>query len=148
MHPRRYKPGTVRMRLPGVQYRLGCITLMTVPGYWGIAASDRGDIWSCRSGQWRKLKGNPTNGNCPRRYLTVSLRVQGEPRRLAVNRLVATAWHGEPEESYYEADHYPDHDPANNRPDNLCWRHPDEHIARHAKDNQMTEDDWEDVLAV
>jgi hypothetical protein len=86
-------------------------------------ADTNGNIWSCRkkgvywrTDEWRKLKPSIQKWG----HLTVVLYVNGKRISTGVSRLVLLAFKGPCPEGM-EARHYPDRDPANNRPDNLSW---------------------------
>jgi len=77
-----------------------------IPGFDGYEASSEGRIRSPR-----KVLKPWTVG----RYLKVEIK----RKQLGVHRLVATAFHGEPESGMQCLHH--DDDPTNNKPENLYW---------------------------
>lgn len=134
----------IQLPLSGVTFRLGSAELRMVPDIEGVAASKAGDIWSVRSGKWRKMKPAPNTGQPRRPYYRVSLRDRDRgniKRWFRVHHLVALAWLGEPGPESNVVDHI-DCDPANNRPENLRWLTPQQNRAR----QNMEDDDMEWIL--
>lgn len=143
--------GVVSPRLPGQSYILGSAVLRTVPGHYGLAASTSGDIWSVRSGRWRKLS-QYLGGAHGNKYMRVTVRVEGAPRPQYVHKLVAAAWCDTPPDmdtEVYEVDHK-DTDRYNNKPDNLQYleagRHRAKSVARESASSEMREQDWREIL--
>lgn len=102
--------------IPGVEFR-------HIPGYTGYAATNLGQIWSCREGDWHLLR----PGSAPRTgHLHVSVR-RDDGKRVTgkVHQLVLFAFVG-PRPDGCEARHFPDPNPSNNRPENLVWGTPKE----------------------
>jgi hypothetical protein len=96
----------------GVEFRF-------IPDWHGYASSSLGDIWSCRKRTWRKLR----PGKAKRTgHLFVSLYSDCEKRNITryVHQLVLFAFQG-PRPAGYVCRHFPDRNPANNRPENLQW---------------------------
>lgn len=129
--------------------RLGSIWLRPVPDHPGIYASCRGEIWSIRSGKWRKLKATLHGGrkwDSRGGYLAVRVRDYADPGRakrtmwLRVHLAVITAWVG-PRLPHHEVDHM-NNNHLDNTPGNLRYLHKDLHQAKH----KMTDEDWESIL--
>ena len=142
--------GMPHPRLPGIPFLYGSAVLQSVPGYPGIAASTRGDIWSIRSGRWYKLKTHPGGGresDSRNGYLRVSIRVDGRTYAPYVHHLAALAWKGPRPDDSHEVDHR-DWDHLNNKPDNLRYLPNGEHqrLTRDHNPDRMTDEDWEAIL--
>jgi hypothetical protein len=91
-----------------------------IPGWPGYYATAEGEILSVRTGRPVILAttAHPTRG-----HLKVKLYREGCTRGVDhfVHRLICLAWHGEPCEGADLALHGPNHDPTDNRPENLRW---------------------------
>lgn len=137
-------------------FRRGSIWLRPIPRQPGLFASDRGDIWSVRGGEFRKLR-TRCGGHQPwdRRggYLQVTVKDWSRPRMLngkrpqttlIVHVAVAEAWMG-PRPAGCEVDHCNDLH-LDNRPKNLCYLAPELHRAKHNASGCMSEEDWEAVI--
>lgn len=104
-----------------------------IPGLPGYVADSEGRIWSCKRGPfragaiavgaWRQL----TEHQLPKGYRFVGLSHKGKRAHELVHRLVLLAFVG-PCPDGMECRHFPDHNPANNRPSNLQWGTPTENV--------------------
>lgn len=87
--------------------------------------SDEGDVYSTHGDKVRKLKPwvSPKTGHLRVRVFEKYLPPRHAGRRykdVGVHVLVCTAFHG-PRPDGALACHWPDRNPADNRPSNLCW---------------------------
>jgi len=88
-----------------------------IRGYEGLyQVSDRGNLLSRHSGEWKVKKAAPN----PDGYFMVQLHKDQKHKLIGVHRLVAIAFLGEPPEGKPEAAHL-DGNNKNNRADNLIW---------------------------
>lgn len=87
-----------------------------IPRYPGYEASTLGRIRNVRTGY--VLQPNPSKHNYG--YLRVTFGSRDSRRKEYVHALVLETFHG-PRPPRHVARHDPDHDPANNRPENLKW---------------------------
>lgn len=111
------------------------VVLEEFPGY---VISNYGQIYSFRSHRLLQPTWNPDG------YLVVGFRVNGKTRTLRVNRLVATAFIGPPEEGL-EANHI-DGDHENNHISNLEWVTFEENM-RHVREVLRRPERWREELA-
>jgi len=102
-------------------------TLKPIPGFAGYLAGDDGTIWTIKrkGGNARQAGalGAPRELSYSRNshgYLRVNLDCGGRNRVMSVHRLVLLAFVGPPKTGY-QACHFPDHNPENNRLSNLRW---------------------------
>lgn len=86
-----------------------------IPGFDGYHASRSADIWSCRRGDWRKLKTWINR----RGYRCVGPFAQGRQVKRPVSWFVALAFHGAPAKGM-DCRHL-NGDKTNDRPENLAW---------------------------
>lgn len=120
------------------KYKLLKVPIKDFAGYYMV--SDDGRVWSARSGVWMKPHVNWAG------YLSVCLKNgKDHVRRVAIHRLVALAFLGEPPHPTWQVDHI-DNDRANNRVENLQWLSPAENVQksfkqsqRHPKGNSITD---------
>lgn len=97
------------------------VTYKDIPEYPEYRIGNDGSVWSCKSRErypkkvpWRKLKPKVNKDG----HLIVTL---CRPRKMFfVHTLVLVAFVG-PRPKGMEACHYPDRNPANNKPSNLRW---------------------------
>lgn len=92
--------------------------------------SDDGRVWSVRNGIWMKPHANWAG------YLSVFLKKgKGHVRRVAIHRLVALAFLGEPPYPTWQVDHI-DNDKTNNSLENLQWLSPIENTRKSFRQSQ------------
>jgi hypothetical protein len=114
-----------------------------IAGYEGhYEVSSYGRVRSIARVVPHKLKGKKTIPECILQqkvtsgtgYLTVNLQKGGTAKRFYVHRLVAAAFHGEPNEG--QMVNHKDHNRQNNQPSNLEWCTHSENM-RHALSNPL-----------
>jgi hypothetical protein len=84
-------------------------------------AGTDGNIYSRKTGQWRKLKALLHRSGYP----TVMLFADNKPRRVTVHRLVCAAFHG-PQPSRRHLVRHINGNRLDSRPENLAWGTPEE----------------------
>lgn len=97
-----------------VEYRI-------VPGYPGYRAGDDGSVWGClnshgKVGSWHILKKRPDKDG----YGVVTLSRDRNRKTRRVSHIILESFVG-PRPDGTEACHGPDHNPSNDRPENLRW---------------------------
>lgn len=104
-----------RWRRDGVSMKSRSLDFLGYPAY---IIDSEGNVWSNLRGGWKKLK--PGLMGDHKKYLGVSLCNKGKRKTIKIHRLVLEAFVGPCPEGY-EARHFPDPNPYNNRLENLQW---------------------------
>lgn len=136
----------------------GCAVVVRRPGdpkplvlkpagnYPGLLAGEDGSIWSWlgRKSELveRKCRFHTTTKSVPRRYVTLQREGRRRPS-VAAYKIVADAWLG-PADGM-DVDHK-DGDPLNDSAGNLQYLEPAKNIAKGSRAEELSDDDWEDML--
>lgn len=103
-------------REPGCQFKIDGVTAVIVSDFTDYAVSSNGEVFTRKTGHWKKVKPVIIDGG----YRRVWIEQDGRRSNRGVSRLVLEAFVGPCPEGM-EACHFPDRDTSNNRLDNLRW---------------------------
>lgn len=100
----------------GISFEINSVRSMVVPDFTDYAVSENGDVFTRKTGHWKRVKPITIDGG----YKRVWLEQDGQRANRGVSRLVLECFVGPCPEGM-EACHFPDRDTSNNRLDNLRW---------------------------